>query len=99
MQQMSLTGNGGDKGLECRSSTERQAIAEAWEMLTLNPWRLHGTARNSFFSTFRFRGKPGMKELLKLLRGARLIAKGQCDGKTVYHWLLADGIRVLEIVR
>ena len=40
-----------------------------------------------------------MKELLKLLRGARLIAKGQCDGKTVYHWLLADGIRVLEIVR
>lgn len=41
---------------------------------------------------------PMMKELLKLLRGARLIAKGQDSGRTVYHWLLPDG-RVVEVVR
>ena len=39
-----------------------------------------------------------MKELLKFFRGARLIRRGQENGKTISHWLLPDG-RVLEVVR
>ena len=39
-----------------------------------------------------------MKELLKLLRGARIIARGGENGREIIHDLMADG-RVLEIVR
>lgn len=40
-----------------------------------------------------------MNELLKALRGARLIASGHDDRwNTVYHWLLPNG-SVLELVR
>lgn len=39
-----------------------------------------------------------MKELLKLLRGARLLVRGWDNGREVIHYLLPDG-RVLEIVR
>jgi hypothetical protein len=40
-----------------------------------------------------------MKELLKLLRGSRIIAQGWDKGRLVTHYLLADGVRVIEIVR
>jgi hypothetical protein len=39
-----------------------------------------------------------MKQLLKALRGARIIAQGMDNGRKVIHYLLPDG-RVLEIVR
>jgi len=38
-----------------------------------------------------------MKELLKALRGARIIAEGVKKGRKIIHYLLADG-RVVEIV-
>jgi hypothetical protein len=38
-----------------------------------------------------------MREILILLRGARLIAKGVYGGKIVRHFLLRDG-RILETV-
>ena len=38
-----------------------------------------------------------MKELLKALRGARIIAEGMENGRKIIHYLLADG-RVVEIV-
>jgi hypothetical protein len=39
-----------------------------------------------------------MRELLKALRGSRLIARGEESGLTILHYLLPDG-RVLEVVR
>lgn len=39
-----------------------------------------------------------MKELLKALRGARLIARGVYGREVVYHYLLPTG-QVLELVR
>lgn len=39
-----------------------------------------------------------MKVLLRAIRGARLIAKGKDGDRTVYHFLLPGGKRVLEIV-
>jgi len=38
-----------------------------------------------------------MGELLQALRGAKVIARGMCDGSLVTHYLLPDG-RVLEVV-
>ncbi len=38
-----------------------------------------------------------MKELLKALRGARIIAEGVESGRKITHYLLADG-RVVEII-
>ncbi len=38
-----------------------------------------------------------MRELLQLLRGARLLRRGQDGDRKITHWLLPDG-RVLEIV-
>ena len=38
-----------------------------------------------------------MKELLKLVRGARIIAQGWERGRKVTHYLLIDG-RVIEVV-
>jgi hypothetical protein len=40
-----------------------------------------------------------MKELLKLLRGAKIIARGTVNGREIIHYLLSDGFRVIEIVR
>ena len=40
-----------------------------------------------------------MKQLLKALRGARIIAQGKDrSGRKIVHYLLADGQRVVEIV-
>ncbi len=40
-----------------------------------------------------------MKELLKLLRGAHIIARGiERDGRKIVHYLLADGVRVIEVI-
>lgn len=40
-----------------------------------------------------------MKQLLKALRGARVIAQGtDRDGRKIVHYLLRDGLRVVEIV-
>ena len=40
-----------------------------------------------------------MKDLLKVLSGARIIAKGkERDGRKITHYLLRDGVRVVEIV-
>lgn len=39
-----------------------------------------------------------MKELLKALRGARIIARGWDNGREIIHYLLGDG-RVIEIIR
>jgi len=38
-----------------------------------------------------------MKQLLKALRGARIIAEGMEHGRKITHYLLADG-RVVEII-
>ena len=38
-----------------------------------------------------------MKQLLKALRGARIIAMGMDCGRKITHYLLADG-RVVEII-
>lgn len=38
-----------------------------------------------------------MKELLKALSGARIIAQGVEGGRKIIHYLLADG-RVVEII-
>ncbi len=40
-----------------------------------------------------------MKDLLKILRGSRVIARGSDKkGRKVTHYLLEDGWRVIEVV-
>ena len=39
-----------------------------------------------------------MKELLKVMRGARIIAEGIENGLRIIHYLLRDG-RVVEVVK
>ena len=74
-----------------RLATEAPQALEARPQINIGRRRFLAGQEGSYRSHI-------MTELLKALRGSRIIAQGVEGGRKIIHYLLADG-RVVEIVR
>lgn len=77
---------------------EEAASMQLVEHPQLSRFAVKSCCRRQQLHDITFQRGEHMRDLLKILRGSRIIAQGWDKGRKVTHYLLADGWRVLEVV-